>query len=82
MFISIKYQEIQHFYPAVTTVGGGGALRFAAVSPSVRPSVRSSHFTVSSLCNQRFPEFSMDLFETLLTCCGHNESVHVGFDGA
>ena len=24
-------------------------------------------------------QFSMDLFETLLTCCGHIEDVHVGF---
>ena len=24
-------------------------------------------------------QFSVDLFETLHTCCGHNEDVHVGF---
>ena len=24
----------------------------------------------------------MDLFQTLHTSCGHNEDVHVGFDGA
>ena len=52
-----------------------GALRFAPVYLSVR----SSHLKVQNLCNQLFLQFSMDLFQTLLACCGHNEAVHVGF---
>ena len=27
-------------------------------------------------------QFSMDLFETLHTCCRHHEDVHVDLDGA
>ena len=34
---------------------------------------------VKSLCNQLLPQFLMDLFETLHTCCGHIENVLVGF---
>ena len=56
-----------------------GALRFAPVRPSVCPSVLSSCFTVQSLCNQLIPQFLMAVFETLQTCCGHTENVHVGF---
>ena len=37
------------------------------------------HSRVWSLCNQLLLQFSMDLFETLQTYCGHNEDVHVGF---
>ena len=56
-----------------------GAVRFAPVCLSVRLSLRSSCFTVYSLGNQLLPQFFMDLFETLHTCCGHIEDVHVGF---
>ena len=34
---------------------------------------------VWSLCNQLLLQFSMDHFETLLSCCGHIEDVHVAF---
>ena len=43
-------------------------LRFAHVYPSVCPSVRHA-----------LPQFLMDLFETLHTCFGHTENVHVSF---
>ena len=56
-----------------------GALRFAPVHPSVCLSICSSRFTVQSLCNQLLPQFLMDLFEILHTCCGHIENVHVGY---
>ena len=60
-----------------------GALRFAPVCPSVCLfvclSVRSSRFTVKSMCNQLLSQFLMDLFETLHTYCGYIEDVHVGF---
>ena len=46
---------------------------------SVCLSVRSSGFTVYSLFNQFFPQFSMGLFEVLYTFCGYNENVHVEF---
>ena len=52
-----------------------GSLRFAPVCLSVR----SSYFTVWSLCNQLLPQFSVGLFETLHTCCGHIEDVHMDF---
>ena len=38
-----------------------------------------SHSRVWRLCNQLLIQFSMDLFETLHTCCGHNENEHVDF---
>ena len=59
-----------------------GTLRLAPICPFVGSSVCLSHFTVKSLCNQILLQFSMDLFETLHTCCGHYENVRVGFDGA
>ena len=31
------------------------------------------------MCNQLLLQFSMDHFETLHTCCGHIEDVHVAF---
>ena len=31
------------------------------------------------LCTQPLPQFSMNLFETLHTLCGHYEDVHVEF---
>ena len=37
------------------------------------------HCRMWSLCNQLLLQFSMDQFETLHTCCGHIEDVHVGF---
>ena len=37
------------------------------------------HSRVWSLRNQRLLQFSMDLFEYLHTCCGHDENVHVDF---
>ena len=51
-----------------------GALRFVPVCPSVCPSVRHAlRYRV-----QLLPQFLMDLFETLHTCCGHIEDVYVG----
>ena len=42
------------------------------------------HYRIWSLCNQLLLQFSMDLFENLLTCCEHNKNVNVVFtsDGA
>ena len=37
------------------------------------------HCTVLSLCNQLLLQFSMDHFETMHTCCGYIEDVHVNF---
>ena len=37
------------------------------------------HSRVWSLCNEHLLQFSMDLFETFHTCCGHNEDVQVDF---
>ena len=37
------------------------------------------HGRVWSLCNQLLLQFSMDLFETMHTCCGYIEDVHVNF---
>ena len=37
------------------------------------------HCRVWSLCNQLFLQFSMDHFETMHTCCGYIEDVHVNF---
>ena len=34
---------------------------------------------VWSLCNQLLLQFSMDHFETMHTCCGYIEDVHVNF---
>ena len=31
------------------------------------------------LCNQLLLQFSMDHFETMHTCCGYIEDVHVNF---
>ena len=47
---------------------------------SVRLSVRP-FVTLSGLefVNQLLPQFLMDLFETLHTCCGHIKDAHVGF---
>ena len=36
------------------------------------------HCRVWSLCNQLL-QFSMDLYQTLHTCCAYNDNVHVGF---
>ena len=47
-----------------------GALRFAPVCPSVRHALRYRVCVIAVL---------MGLFETLHTCCRHNEDVHVGF---
>ena len=35
------------------------------------------HCGVWSLCNQLLLQFSMDHFETMHTCCGYIEDVHV-----
>ena len=35
--------------------------------------------TEQRLCKELLPQFSVDLFETLHTFCGHIEDVHVGF---
>ena len=61
-----------------------GALRFAPVCPSVCLSVCPSicafmHCRVWSLCTQLLLQFSMDHFETMHTCCGYIEDVHVTF---
>ena len=37
------------------------------------------HCRVWSLCNQLLLQFSMDHFETIHTCCGYIEDVHVNF---
>ena len=37
------------------------------------------HCRVWSLCNQLLLQFSMDHFETMHTCCGYIEDVHVNF---
>ena len=37
------------------------------------------HCRVWSLCNQHPLQFSMDHFETMHTCCGYIEDVHVIF---
>ena len=37
------------------------------------------HCGVWSLCNQLLLQFSMDHFETMHTCCGYIEDVHVNF---
>ena len=50
-----------------------------SVCQSVCLSIRSSHFTVKSLCNQLLLQFSVDVFETLHTCYGPNKAVHVSF---
>ena len=63
-----------------------GALRFApvcpsvclSVCPSVRPSVRHALWYRVCVINSSH-SFLMDHFETLHTCCGHIEDVHVGF---
>ena len=37
------------------------------------------HCRVWSLCNQLLLQFSMDHFETVHTCCGYIENVHMKF---
>ena len=37
------------------------------------------HCRVWTLCNQLLLQFSMDHFETMHTCCGYIEDVHVNF---
>ena len=37
------------------------------------------HCMVWSLCNQLLLQFSVDHFETIHTCCGYIEDVHVTF---
>ena len=37
------------------------------------------HYRAWSLCNQLLLQFSMDHFETMQTCCGYIEDVHVNF---
>ena len=51
-------------------------LDLAPVHPSVRPSI---HHALSYRVCVILPQFLQDLFETLHTCCGHIEDVHVGF---
>ena len=58
------------YYAPVTIVRGHYDLPL-----SVRPSVRHALRFVQSTP----PTVLMDLFETLYTCCGHIEDVHVGF---
>ena len=65
------------FYAPVTTVRGIKICPCLSVRLSVYPSVR--HTLRYSLCNQVLPQFSVNLFDTLHTCCGHIEDVHVGF---
>ena len=63
-----------------------GALTFAPVCPSVCLSIYPSvcPFVRHALRNRvcvilLLPQFLVDLFETLHTCCGHIEDVHVSF---
>ena len=37
------------------------------------------HSKVWGLCNQLLLQLSVNLYETLHACCGHNENVHVVF---
>ena len=37
------------------------------------------HCRVWSLCNQLLLQFSMDHFETMYTCCGYIEDLHLNF---
>ena len=67
------------FYGPVTIVRGIKICPCLSVGVTVRLSMCSSHFRVKSLCNQLLPQFSVDLFETLHTCYGHIEDVHVDF---
>ena len=78
-FFALRFILFPIFIPPVTKVGGIKICPCLSVCLSVRPSVRSSRFTVQSLCNQLLLQFSVDLFETLHICCGHIEDVHVGF---
>ena len=68
----------RYFYVPVTIVKGIKICPRLSVRLSVHPFV--THNGIAFVYgNQVLPQFSMDLFETLHTCCGHIENVHVGF---
>ena len=57
-------------------VFGGARINFYSLSNFLGNLL---HCRVWSLCNQLLLQFSRDHFETMHTCCGYIEDVHVNF---
>ena len=66
-------------------VFGGARINFDRITafelhyPSPSHLSKYLHCRVWSLCNQLLIQFSVDHFETMHTCCGYIEDVHVNF---
>ena len=69
------HAEHSFFCPRDDSEGGIKNCPYLSVCLSVCPSVR--HTLRNRVCV--LLKFSVDLFETLRTCCGHNEDMYMDF---